>query len=235
VDAMKIYWAHICMALVLAFGQFPACAEEHEMHDADKDMDHHGYHKSFKDVEKYADKFDNENRDKWQRPQEVINALKIGAQDKIVDLGAGTGYFAFRIARAYPEATVYAADCESNMVKYLKKHAKEDNVANLLPVKTPTEKLVLPAKVNLVLVVNTYHHIDDRVCYFHDVRKLMLPGAKLVIIDFTRASAMGPPAEHRVSREKVKSELKEAGFALTDDLKLLPNQHFLIFQCKDDD
>jgi ubiquinone/menaquinone biosynthesis C-methylase UbiE len=200
--------------------------------DSDRHASSSGYHKKFNDAGEWAKKFDDPERDKWQKPQEVIRALKINAEDKIADLGAGTGYFAFRIARECPKAIIYAADVEPDMVRYLKKKSREQKLDNVVAVETPANELVLPAKVNLVIVVDTYHHIDDRVSYFKKLKELLLPGGRLAIVDFTKASPMGPPVEHRIGKEKVTAELGESGFDLNDDLDLLPNQHFLIFRIK---
>jgi len=101
-----------------------------------------------------------------------------------------------------------------------------------MAVETPAAELVLPAKINLVIIVNTYHHIDDRIRYFKKLKDLLLPGGRLAIVDFTKASTMGPPVEHRISKDQVEAELNEAGFDLSEDLDLLPNQHFLVFKVK---
>lgn len=218
----------ICIASLLkpAQAEQPASNNETSVHHSKQ-----GYHHSFDDVEKWVKKFDDPARDKWQKPDEVIKALKIGATDKVADIGAGTGYFSLRIARAYPSATVYAADVEPSMIDYLNKQSSKENLSNHVAVKIPTDKPDLPGKVNLVLVVDTYHHIDDRTSYFETLRKKqLLPNAKVVIIDFTAESPEGPPAEHRMSKADVQAEMQSAGYALDQDIQMLPYQYFLIFK-----
>ncbi len=193
-----------------------------------------GYHRSFDDAEKWVKKFDDPARDKWQKPNEVINALKIGATDKIADIGAGTGYFSLRIAQAYPTATIYAADSEPSMFEYLKKQTEKKSLRNHAPVKVPADKADLPSMINLVLIVDTYHHIDDRVSYFDALRKQLLPNGRVAIIDFTAESPEGPPPEHRISKMGVQDEMRKAGYTLDQDISLLPYQYFVIFRSAKD-
>jgi FkbM family methyltransferase len=188
-----------------------------------------GYHHRFDHAEKWVKKFDNPARDKWQKPDAVIAALNIAPTDKIADIGAGTGYFSLRIAKTYPTATVYAADVEPSMVEYLKKQAKNKSLPNHKAVKVAARKADLPAKVNLVLIVDTYHHIDNRIAYFEALKKQLLPDARVAIIDFTAESPEGPPPEHRMSKAEVQDEMKQAGFSLDQDTVLLPYQYFLTF------
>ncbi len=189
-----------------------------------------GYHRSFEDAKKWAKKFDDPSRDKWQKPEDVITALKIGSTDKIADIGAGTGYFSLRIARAYPAATVYAADVEPGMVEYLKNQTAEKSLPNHKPIKIPADRPSLPARVNLVLIVDTYHHIDNRTSYFQALRKKLLPDARVAIIDFTAESPEGPPPEHRISKADVQDEMRMAGYSIDQDISLLPYQYFLTFR-----
>jgi cyclopropane fatty-acyl-phospholipid synthase-like methyltransferase len=189
-----------------------------------------GYHHSFAGAQKWVKKFDDPARAKWQKPDEVIKALNIGATDKIADIGAGTGYFSLRIARAYPHAKVYAADAEPSMTAYLKEQTKRESLPNHVAVKVQAKKAKLPTMVNLVMVVDTYHHIDDRIVYFAALRKQLLPNGRIAIIDFTAESPEGPPPEHRISRADLEDEMNKAGYSLLQDISLLPYQYFLIFK-----
>ncbi len=193
----------------------------------------HGYHRSFAGAEKWVKKFDDPARDEWQKPDEVIKALKIGENDKIADIGAGTGYFSLRIAQAYPSVKVYAADVEPSMVKYLKKKTQMKGLSNHFPIKVRTDRADLPSKVNLVIVVDTYHHIDDRDTYFSEMKKVLFPEGRIAIIDFTSDSPEGPPTKHRISKSDLQEEMKKAGYALDQDISLLPYQYFLIFTPKE--
>ncbi len=227
------------MKVKIALVSFAVCAAQFQVAHAtsppnqdDRSMHHskHGYHRRFDNIEKWVQKFDDPKRDKWQKPDEVIKALNIGANDKIVDIGAGTGYFSLRIAKAHPSATVYAADIEPNMVAHLKQRSKQMLLRNHVAIKVGVSKVRLPDKVNLVLIVDTYHHIDDRVSYFGALKKQLAENARIAIIDFTAESPEGPPPEHRISKQDLENEMKHAGYKLDQDISLLPNQYFLMFK-----
>ena len=106
--------------------------------------------------------FDDPERDKWQLPDKVVEALDVQPKDVVADIGAGTGYFSFRIAKAQPQSKVYAADVEKDMLTFLAEESKRQNCKNVVPFEIKTEKPELPEKANLVLIVDTFHHIDDR-------------------------------------------------------------------------
>lgn len=211
---------------------FAQAKEESLSKDCPLHIGKEGYHKSFAGADKWVKRFDDPSRDKWQMPKEVIAALKIDKDDKIADIGAGTGYFSLRIARAYPDSTIYGADVEPDMITYLKQQATKQHLSNHKAVMLPTDKPALPAKVNLALVVDTYHHISQRISYFAALKKHLLPDAKIAIIDFTAQSPEGPPPEHRLSKAEVIEEMKKSGYNIHEDISLLPYQYFLVFKPK---
>ncbi|HEU4353583.1 MAG TPA: class I SAM-dependent methyltransferase [Burkholderiales bacterium] len=183
----------------------------------------------FGDAEQWARVFDDPERDAWQKPHEVIQALGLKPDAAVADLGAGTGYFSVRLARMLPRGTVYAADVEPDMVKYLGERAKREGLSNLKPVASSDNDARLPAKVDLVLLVDVYHHIDDRERYFKKLAGSLTRGGRLAVIDFKLDSPRGPPKSSRVEPERVKAELAAADYALTAEHTFLPDQYFLEF------
>ena len=140
-------------------------------HDAGRHMEHR-----FDDPERYAQSFDAPERDAWQMPEQVIAALEIAPGAAVADIGAGTGYFTVRLARDTAAATVYAVDIEASMVDYVRRRAAEAGLGNVLGVVADPDSPNLPAPVDLVLIVNTYHHIPERVAYFTALRSHLAPG-----------------------------------------------------------
>lgn len=189
-----------------------------------------GHHHVFRGIEQWLKALENPERDKSQRPEEVIANLGLQPNDVIADIGAGTGYFAIRIAEAYPQVRVVAADAQQEMIDYLTSQSKKRNLANLEPVTLDPVRPKLPVLANLALLVNTLHHIEDRVAYLTHLNKSMAPGARIAIIDYTLEAPEGPPADHRISAEVIRDELKQAGYVLELDLTFLSNQYFLIFK-----
>ena len=188
------------------------------------------YHKHFKDAKHWVKSFDDPERDKWQKPDEVISQLGIKSGSVVADLGAGTGYFTIRMAKAYPEAKIIGADIEPDMVAYLEQQAKERKLPNLVAYKIDASKPILPAKANLALIVDTFHHIDNRVDYLKGLAGSLTPDGQVALIDFTKASPVGPPAKHRIEPEEVIAQFKAAGYDLHKRFEDLPNQYFLLFQ-----
>lgn len=223
----------------------PAVADQHHReHDGSEHHggDHHGagHHgvshgempHRFEDADAWAKRFEDPGRDAWQKPDEVISALKLPPGAVVADIGAATGYFPVRLAKALPAGKVYGADIEQSMVDYLGKRAKREGLANLHAILCAPDDPRLPEPVDLVLVVNTYHHIGERPAYFKRLAEKLKPGGRLAIIDFRKGQPMGPPEEHRIDAGQVKRELESAGYALAADHAFLPNQHFLLFTRK---
>jgi len=185
---------------------------------------------SFGDAEKWSHVFDDPERDAWQKPHAVLQALALKPDAVVADLGAGTGYFSARLANMLPKATVYAVDLEPDMVKYLGERAKREGLANLKPVQAAAGEARLPAKVDLVLLVDVYHHIEARARYFQRLSASLRPEGRIAVIDFRLDSPEGPPKAARIAPEQVKAELARAGYALAEEHAFLPRQYFLVFR-----
>ena len=191
-----------------------------------------GFHRAFDNAEKWANEFDDPARDAWQKPEEVLDALHLARTAKVADLGAGTGYFSARIARRVSEGKLFSVDLEPDMLRYLRERAQREHLDVLVPVLASAESANLPEPVDLVLIVDTYHHIDNRVAYFAALKASLRPGGRLAIVDFKADSPNGPPPEHRLAPEKVTAELDAAGYSLAATHLFLPRQYFLVFQSR---
>jgi predicted methyltransferase len=189
----------------------------------------HTHRHSFGDAEKWAHVFDDPERDAWQKPHQVIEALGLRPDAVIADIGAGTGYFAVRFANMVPAGKVYAVDVEADMVRYLAERAKKEKRPNLVAVKGAAGDPRLPEKADLVVLVDVYHHIEQRERYFRALAASLKPGGRVAVIDFRMDSPSGPPKSARVAPERVKAELAAAGYALSEEHGFLPRQYFLVF------
>ncbi len=184
----------------------------------------------FDDPKAWSRVFDDPARDKWQKPGEVIRTLALKPNDRVADIGAGTGYFAVRLARAVPEGTVFAADIAPKMVEHLGARAKAENLTNMRAVQAGEDSPRLPEPVDVILLVNTYHHIEKRADYFRKLKASLKPGGRVAIIDFKLDAPQGPPKRTRISAERITAEMKQAGYALARAHGILPHQNFLIFK-----
>jgi ubiquinone/menaquinone biosynthesis C-methylase UbiE len=184
----------------------------------------------FDDAERYASAFDDPARDAWQMPERVIETLDVRAGQAIADIGAGTGYFTVRLARSTAARTVYAVDIEPAMVDHVRTRAADEGLEHVVTVLADSDATNLPEPVDLVLIVNTFHHIPDRVAYFTALQDLMTPGARLAIVDYKKgAPGEGPPEAFRFTPDEIGDELGRAGFELLARHDFLPRQSFLIF------
>jgi ubiquinone/menaquinone biosynthesis C-methylase UbiE len=206
-------------AVLLLFAVGPLAAQSPATHE-------HG----FRDAEKWARVFDDPARDAWQKPDDVIEALSLKPDAVVADIGAGTGYFAVRLARMLPRGRIYAIDVEPDMVKYLIERAKREGMKNVIAVAAKPDDPRLPDKIDLLLLVDVYHHIAGREQYFRRLRPALKPGGSIAIIDFRKDSPQGPPKEARIAPEQVKAELAKAGYTLYEEHGFLPRQYFLVFQ-----
>jgi len=185
---------------------------------------------SFGGAEQWAQIFDDPKRDAWQKPHEVIQALALKPDAVVADIGSGTGYFSVRFANMTPKGRVYGVDTEPDMVKFLAERAKREGLKNVTAVTGTPDDPRLPEKVDLIILVDVYHHVGDRERYFRQLQNSLKPGGRLAVIDFRMDSPVGPPQSARIAPERVKDELKRAGYTLAQEHAFLPNQYFLVFQ-----
>lgn len=206
-------------ALFLTMFTLFSCKTPHQHGDA---------HHRFDDADAWAARFEDPSRDAWQKPDEVIATLALPKDAKVADIGSATGYFPVRFAKVLPEGHVYGMDVEQTMVDFLNKRAATEGLGNLTSALAGFDDAKIPEPVDLIIMVNTYHHIEQRQAYFTKLSASLKPGGRLAIIDFTMDSKMGPPAEAKVPPEQVTAELKGAGYKLAQS-QLLPEQFFLTF------
>ena len=218
----------LCVAAVLI--AVPARAQQHggQKPGAMDHMDH-----KFDDPERYAKSFDDPARDAWQMPARVIEALALKPGQKVADVGAGTGYFSVRLARAAAAPKVFAVDLEPKMVEHLTKRAAAEGLKNITAVQASTTSPHLPEPVDVVLVIDTYHHIGNRPAYFEALKAKLTPGGRLAIVDFRKGGGEGGPPDHfRFTPEQITGELAQAGYVLDRAHDFLPRQHFLVYRIK---
>lgn len=188
-----------------------------------------GIHHRFDDAEKWSKVFDDPSRDAWQKPAEVIAALTLAPTAVVADVGAGTGYFSVRLAKALPQGKVYAADIEPTLIRHLADRAAREALTNLHPLLLDAKAPQLPEQVDLILVVDTYHHFGDRPAYLQRFKAALKPGGRLVIVDFRQGEIpVGPPEAMRIAPAVAAQELQSAGFVQPRLLEsLMPYQYLL--------
>jgi len=216
------------LAVVVLMPTQPSFSQE----DTQRMPDQHQHQRehAFQNVEEFAAKFDDPSRDEWQKPDEIFKFIELQESDKLAEIGAGTGYFCIRAAGHLKNGQIYAVDSESKMLEFIDKQAATLGITNIKTCKSSHSAIALPEKVDAILLVNTYHHIDDRKNYFSVLKKHLAPKGKLVIIEGKPGTPMEPPQELRVTDKQIIAELKGAGFSLTSESSVLPYQYLQMFQ-----
>ncbi len=151
----------------------------------------------------------------WQKPELVINILGDLSSKTIADIGAGTGYFTFRLAAA--GATVIGIDIDPRAISFMntEKERYPPEVQQRFSTRLAQEGSVVlkDGEVDVVLMVNTYIYLTDRLKYLTDIKSVMKPGGQLVIIDFKKKeTTIGPALDDRLSVIQVQQELSQAGY-----------------------
>lgn len=179
----------------------------------------------------YIARLEDPERAAWQRPDELVAALGLRGGERVLDFGAGTGYFALRLARAVgARGHVFAADGEAGMLEALRERMTAQRVANVSPLLVPPDDPTLPAGcVDLAFVCAAYHHVGARAAFLGRLVRCLALGGRLVVVDFhKRELPVGPPMEMKISREEAKAELQAAGLTVTEELRMLPYQYVLV-------
>ncbi len=183
----------------------------------------------FENADQWAKVFDDPARDKWQQPDAVIAALELSPAMTVADVGAGTGYFTVRLARAVPQGRVIATDIEPDMVRYLTERATKEQLANVhAQLSGAKDPKLDPASVDRILIVDVWHHVEDRVAYAKGLAAALKPGGKVAIVDFTMESAHGPPKHHRLLPDAIIADLRAAGLDAALSPTKLPDQYIVV-------
>ena len=181
----------------------------------------------FSEVERFARHFDSPDRDAWQKPSEIVTLIDLRRGHVIADIGAGTGYFLSYWSKAVgKQGRVLALDVEPNMVEYMNRRIRRSGWTNVeARVVAADDPNLPPNGVDRIVIVDTWHHIDDRPAYTAKLAGALRPGGSVAVIDFTLESDMGPPKEHRVAPEDVVKELEAGGLRAAIVPEQLPKQY----------
>ncbi|HYG38010.1 MAG TPA: methyltransferase domain-containing protein [Cytophagales bacterium] len=194
-------------------------------------IDDHDDTVSFTEFDDLIEEYEAEDRDKWQHPETILNFLGDLSGKTIADIGAGTGYFSFKLAKKAD--TVYAVEIDKRFLDYIEERKEGlhygigQNVITVLA--SPSDPGLFPKQMDLILLVNTYSYINNRPQYFKKVKRILKSNGFLCIVDFKEKNTpVGPPNNIKVSVEKAMAELKKAGFKdFKVDSVSLPYQYIL--------
>lgn len=171
-------------------------------------------------------------RDSWQKPEEILNALKIEKGHVVADIGAGSGYFTEKLSeRVGLNGTVYAVDIQQEMLDYIRKQLDNKGLKNVVLVLGNMDDPKLSKEsLDIAILLSVYHEIEKPVDFMKKIKWALKPHGRLAILEFSDKSPIGPPLKVRLPEDLVINELKQAGFTLSQrHAFLLPYQYLLIF------
>jgi predicted methyltransferase len=175
------------------------------------------------------------DRDIWQRPDQIMDALAIAEASVVADIGAGGGWFTVRLARRVgPNGIVYAEDVQAEPLTAISRRVTAEGLTNVKTVRGQRSDPRLPAgTLHAALIVDSYTEIEDRVTFLRNLSKSLRPDGRIGIVDFTlEGGGPGPASEERVAAESVIRDAEKAGLQLQSQETFLEYQYFLIFVLK---
>ena len=179
---------------------------------------------------------DRPEREDEERPTAVIDALKLRDGDVVADLGAGSGFFTFRIAlKVGKTGKVLAVDIQDEMLETIRRRATALKVKNVEEVKGSDTDPKLPLNgVDIVLMVDVYHELAYPFEVLTKVREAMKPGGRVVFVEYRKEDPRVPIKEvHKMSVEQLDKEMGVVGLMHLRTLETLPMQHIVIFEKRD--
>jgi predicted methyltransferase len=177
-----------------------------------------------------------EGREQEEKPEVVLAAMELRAGMAVAEIGAGTGFFSRRLAKAVgPTGRVYAEDIQPEMLELLKTYTAKEGVANVIPVVGTATDPKLPAHgVDRILLVDVYHEFQQPEPMLARIRECLAPGGTVTLVEYRLEgeSASHINIRHRMSVEQVLSEWNAAGFELVNRIETLPAQHIFSFSTR---
>lgn len=172
------------------------------------------------------------DRDEWQSPDRIMDALGVGEGVVVADLGAGSGWFTIRLAnRVGPNGIVYAEDIQRQMIDSITRRVERIGLKNVRTVLGRPNDPRLPALVDAVLIVDSYHEMEQPVALLKNVARSLKPNGRIGIVNFTKGGGgPGPAIEDRVDPERVIADARAAGLELQSRQTFLKYHYMLVFE-----
>jgi len=192
-------------------------------------------HQLHQDSKAYIAYLEDPQRDVYQKPHEVIMALGLREGETVADIGAGSGYFTFRLASPVGEkGRIYAVDTSPDMIVHMNHQIRDMKLRNIVTVlSAPDDPLLMDGSIDRFFICDTWHHIQNQAQYLALMKKMLKPGGQVIMIDFQKVELpVGAPMEMKIAREDLVRQMESNGFKLVKEHTFLPYQYFLIFKSR---
>jgi len=231
-EAMIDRAARAGFALLLVLGM--GCASSDHAHGPSSSMpaaanrDRHGP----PDVAGYIARLEHSSREGYLPTPRLVELLQLRGDEHVADLGCGPGVVTEHLAAALPRGRVYAVDVEPAQLDRVNARIAAKKLRNVMPVLCTTEDARLAeGSVDGIVVVDTYHHFDDRVAYLRRLAAALKPGGFLANVDFKDGKLeVGPPEDHKVRKAQMLSEFREAGFEVSREVTEFRYHDYVVFR-----
>ncbi len=189
---------------------------------------------SCRQVKEYAYNGFTDDREKFQKSEQVLKVLNIASDNVIADLGAGAGYFTFQFTKLIGnKGMVYAVDPDPDMIKSIKLRAEKEKSNRLIIIQSDKEDSRLPENsFDLIFMCNVHHHIRNRVPFFKKLKSKLKSNGKIAIIEVKPDGKYGLFGSHGTKKNIILKEMIESGYKLDSSYDILPEQNFQIFTIK---
>ncbi|NQU64022.1 MAG: class I SAM-dependent methyltransferase [SAR324 cluster bacterium] len=179
---------------------------------------------------KHIEKLNNPGRKEIHNPALIWETLGLKDPQVLVDVGAGTGFFALPFADKMPKGIVYACDSSDTMMDWLKENLPREYDGRVIPLKTEENSIGLDDQIaDLVFMMMLHHELDSPLQMLQEVKRLLKPGGKVMIVDWAKKEIpFGPPMEIRVAAEIIQKQLLQTGFNNIVQHEVLPFNSFLV-------
>ena len=179
--------------------------------------------------------FNRPQRDKEERPAQLLSALQIRPGATVADIGSGTGYFTWRLAQHVgKQGKVYAVDVQQSMLDLTKAAVAAHKLSNVEYVLATESSPRLPERsVDFVFIAYAYHEFGDPDAVMAAIRRALKPGGRVLVLEYAKESSIAPASPlHKMSFEEIRREIQPMGFVIDQLLDFLPVQHGVIFTIK---
>ncbi len=170
-------------------------------------------------------------RIKEEAPDLMVKKMNIKPDDVVADIGAGSGYFTFRIQPLVPKGQVIAVDIQDEMLEYIKNRSKEGGFKNVKTHKGIPEDTKLPAdSITVAFIVDAYHEFSHPWEMIRSIVKALKPGGRLILLEYRGEDPEVPIKPlHKMTEKQSIREMEAAGLKHKETLEFLPTQHFMVF------
>ena len=220
---IRVFLVALILSPAFLWAQDAVKRDEHQMH---------GLHN---DPKAYIGSLEDPKRDAYQKPHEVLTALNLKSGEVIADIGAGSGYFTFRLSHFVGDkGKVYAVDVSPDMIlPYQPAHPRIESNERRLHPRRSGRSIAAGSIGQPVFLLRLWHHVENQTKYLALMKKMLKPGGEIVMIDFhKKESPIGPPLQMKIAREDLIKQMEANGFRLAKEHTFLPYQYFLVFAPK---